>query len=382
MRVTFWVSTGTRPVGGVKAIFEFANGLQRLGHTVNLVHFQFAGHSVDAAADIEWFDIHPGVRQLFIREGDGQSLPDADFIFPYHAVFPRAVGLPLNLVQGYRMMPPEIERALYVAPCPKICIAKWLVGIGHELGAPDEQLVYVPNGIDHSTFRLVHPLEGRAPVVAMLYHTHAMKGTPFGLEALVLAKGAGPEMTVLLFGTRDAPSGLPPWMHAVKSPPLETLVSEIYNRSRVFVCPSIVEGFGLPSIEAMAGGCARDDRQRGFRRLCHPGRIGVGVRAEERRAVGRPHRGPPHRRRTATPPGTPRTRGRPRIRLGSEQRAARRIPRGIPRRARSLRAVRQFVTCSGSSRRAGAGTDSGTIAPNGSMIERTAACSSMTDFSA
>ncbi len=256
MRVTFWVSTGTRPVGGVKAIFEFANGLQRLGHTVNLVHFRFAGHSVDAAGDIEWFDIHPGVRQLFIREGDGQRLPDADFIFPYHEVFPRAVGLPVNLVQGYRMMPPEMERALYVAPCPKICIAKWLVGVGRELGVPDEQLVHVPNGMDHSTFRLVHPLEGRAPVVAMLYHSHAMKGTPYGLEALALAKERVHEMTVLLFGTRDAPEGLPPWMHAVKSPPLETLVSEIYNRSRVFVCPSIVEGFGLPSIEAMAGGCA------------------------------------------------------------------------------------------------------------------------------
>jgi len=49
---------------------------------------------------------------------------------------------------------------------------------------------------------------------------------------------------------------MPPGVTYVQSPPREVLVDEIYNRSAVFVCSSLREGFGLGAIEAMAGGCA------------------------------------------------------------------------------------------------------------------------------
>jgi glycosyltransferase involved in cell wall biosynthesis len=42
----------------------------------------------------------------------------------------------------------------------------------------------------------------------------------------------------------------------VTDPPQEFIVNEIYNRSRIFLCSSRVEGFGFPCIEAMACGAA------------------------------------------------------------------------------------------------------------------------------
>jgi glycosyltransferase involved in cell wall biosynthesis len=45
-------------------------------------------------------------------------------------------------------------------------------------------------------------------------------------------------------------------MTVATNPPQEFIVNEIYNRSRIFLCSSHVEGFGLPSIEAMACGAA------------------------------------------------------------------------------------------------------------------------------
>ena len=119
MRVSFWVSSGTRPVGGVKTIFEFANGLSRLGHTVNLIHFELAGHSIASSEEIGWFDIDSSVHQMVIREGDGQTLPPADFLFPYHELLAGDAGLPVNLVPGYRMMPPELMEAMFHRAVPE-----------------------------------------------------------------------------------------------------------------------------------------------------------------------------------------------------------------------------------------------------------------------
>jgi glycosyltransferase involved in cell wall biosynthesis len=42
----------------------------------------------------------------------------------------------------------------------------------------------------------------------------------------------------------------------VIDPSQDFIVNEIYNRSRIFLCASRYEGFGFPSIEAMACGAA------------------------------------------------------------------------------------------------------------------------------
>ncbi len=63
-------------------------------------------------------------------------------------------------------------------------------------------------------------------------------------------------MRALIFGTELPASALPDWATFVHDPTPQQLVDEVYNRCRVFVQPSLYEGFGFTAVEAMACGCA------------------------------------------------------------------------------------------------------------------------------
>jgi len=65
-----------------------------------------------------------------------------------------------------------------------------------------------------------------------------------------------PALEVILFGAVAPEHAFPEWVTYRMNPSQEELVDDIYNTSGVFLCTSEVEGFGLTSIEAMAGGAA------------------------------------------------------------------------------------------------------------------------------
>ena len=60
----------------------------------------------------------------------------------------------------------------------------------------------------------------------------------------------------MLFGVFEMQHELPPDTEYLFDPPQEALVDHVYNGSRVFICSSVQEGFGLCSVEAMACGAA------------------------------------------------------------------------------------------------------------------------------
>jgi glycosyltransferase involved in cell wall biosynthesis len=195
------------------------------------------------------------------------QLPPADFIevtalefFPETGVssldLPPTAGLPFLFVQAYGIYPPAVEARAFRAPFPKICISRWLVRALETDGIPTEQLEYIPYGLDHESFRLTRPIADRPLQVAMLFNAHPIKGATFGLAAIEAVQRRIPGVTAVLFGNKDLAAHIGPGVRYVKLPPREVLVDEIYNRSRVFLCSSISEGFGFCAIEAMAGGCA------------------------------------------------------------------------------------------------------------------------------
>lgn len=256
MILTFLVPSSAKPVGGVIAIFELANALARRGHTVNLEHHSFLRQELHEPRDIEWFDFEPSVRHRFPDRYDPADLPPADIRFSYDPAAPASSGLPVVLIQGWGMLGFDLEAEAYRHPCPKVCVAGWLVDVGLGLGVPAEQLWHVPNGVRHDRYRLPRPIEGRGPVVAYCSNPHRMKRAEVGFAALELARERVPGMEAIIFGASARGPYVPAWARYRRDPAWPQLVQEVYGPSRIFLCSSVVEGFGLPSVEAMACGCA------------------------------------------------------------------------------------------------------------------------------
>jgi glycosyltransferase involved in cell wall biosynthesis len=252
--ITFVVPVFAHPYGGTTVLYEFAGGLRRRAHQVHLVHINLTRGPLEAVEDIPWFDFEPQIDHQFAHSDDW-TLPDADFLVnPPHPGLPQRFGRPLVFVQGYGMFP-NVEERGYRLPCPKVCVATWLVDAVARLGVPRRQLIHIPCGLRHGKYHLVSPFEHRPCQVAICYNQHAAKGLTFGLESLVAAKKRVPAVRCVVFGA-DQAHAIPSWMTYLESPSQDIIVNEIYNRSRIFINSSIVEGFGLPCIEAMGCGCA------------------------------------------------------------------------------------------------------------------------------
>jgi glycosyltransferase involved in cell wall biosynthesis len=259
MRLTFVPPSTRHPSGGVAVIYEIAGALAKRGHDVHLYHANFFEGTVSTIDELDWFSFPDGITHHFHPEGFGYDrLRRADVIFGYSLDrdMPKHAGLPVSLIQGYRMLGDAIEQRAYRAPCPKICVAGWLVDVGRRLGVPEDELVHIPIGIHHDTFRLTRRLGPRPLRVSFCYSSHAQKGAPLAIDVMTQVKRVVPDVDVVAFGAMSPEHGLPDWVTYVRRPPQHELVDDVYNTSRVFLCTSRVEGFGLTNVEAMASGAA------------------------------------------------------------------------------------------------------------------------------
>jgi glycosyltransferase involved in cell wall biosynthesis len=240
--------------GGVIVLYELANACARRGHEVHFVHGPLTPYRVRALDELPPFRFDSRIEHYLVDSLDDPRLPAGDVVFGGTA--PRRLGLPVDLVQGFRMLRDDVERDLYRTPFPKVCVASWLVDVGVGHGSPADQLWYVPLGIDHDTFAIRMPQDGRRYDAAMLSHPHREKGFAVGLEALADLRRRVPNVTAVVFGIDPPVLPLADWVQFSQAPDHSTLTRDIYNQSRVFLQPSHHEGFGYTAVEAMACGCA------------------------------------------------------------------------------------------------------------------------------
>ncbi|MGH9227185.1 MAG: glycosyltransferase family 4 protein [Acidimicrobiales bacterium] len=240
--------------GGVTVLYELANACARRRHEVHFVHGPLTPYRVRSLDELPPFPFDDRIEHHLVDRLDHPRLPAGDVVFGGTA--PRRLGLPVDLVQGFRMLREDIERDLYRSPLPKMCVASWLVDVGVGYGSPPEQLWYVPLGIDQSVFAVRTPQERRRHDVAMLSHPHREKAFAVGLDALAELKRRVPPVRALVFGIDPPSLPVPDWVRFWQAPDHPTLADEIYNDSRVFLQPSRHEGFGYTAVEALACGCA------------------------------------------------------------------------------------------------------------------------------
>lgn len=274
----------TKPIGGYKVIYEYANFFASKGHDVtiyesrtNKMEFEkasFKGKARLVVANIlfkinflkyerpQWFHLSDKIHVEFsplmenhkIKNADviiATSLQTSNFVFNLN----NSKGVKFYFIQHFETFLGTKKEVIssWHLPMTKIVIASWLQNIAANIGI---QTYLVKNFVDNSTFSLNFPIDMRETSVAMLYHKLPVKGTEIGLQVLERISTKFPSCRVRLFGVYDKPQNLPKQFEYFKNADTTTLRDKIYNRSQIFLSTSRSEGWGLTSTEAMACGAA------------------------------------------------------------------------------------------------------------------------------
>lgn len=280
MRITFVLPGYLRsPAGGYKMVFEYANRLTLRGHKVAIAFDCFQGAQGHQRIPgflkklcyrffvwyyPKWFALHPKVRKVCAYTGiNDREIPDADFVCATAVGTANDVaklsinkGEKLYFIQDFEnwgSWTSDAVKETYRLGMKNIVIAKWLEKIVQDSGF---DCVLIPNGIDFDVFNIDIPIASRkGHTVSMLYHEQVHKGSIYGIAALKKLKERYPDLQATLFGVPKRPDDLPAWIQYIQSA-TQPQLWQVYNQSKIYLCPSIKEGFGLTGAEAMACGCA------------------------------------------------------------------------------------------------------------------------------
>lgn len=272
------------PGGGARTYYEHASSLAGRGHDVTVVHslnYQpgLRGHlegwarqkvrdlkAGNLTRKVAWMPIDDRVRMAFVPAFDGRAaLPAADVrIGTYWETNEFLASLPpdgsarMQLIQAWETWagPQDRIEATWRLPFETVVVSASLYQRGLDLGLDESRLHLAANGIDHELFQVRTPVADRAPCVAFLAHDAPVKGLAEAIEALTIVHAQRPDIELLAFGGQPRPARLPEFIRYLHKPLGRRLADEVYNRATVYLCPSQSEGFGFPSLEAMACGAA------------------------------------------------------------------------------------------------------------------------------
>lgn len=253
LRIIF-VLNATSISGGIRAVFEIANGLSDRGHDVEIWSLQ---------GTPDWFDLRVPIRtfrtmeDMLLRLRKVDAVKVATWWESAEIVWLATVnhGIPVYLVQEFEtwFYPDDAEARAAVAASYRrefntITEANYQVG---ELEGVGISATMIPHGYDPAAFHQLPGFVRSDDTLLAVGRSFFQKNFAMTLRAWRSLGDARPRM--LLFGSE--PDIVIDERVTYVERPLDSEVNELYNTGTVFVQTSRHEGFCLPILEAMAAGC-------------------------------------------------------------------------------------------------------------------------------
>jgi glycosyltransferase involved in cell wall biosynthesis len=274
MRVTFLVAALGNG-GGIRVLAQYANGLKKLGHDVQVVcpapipwgrlnniknyFFGFSGsipenHFTRLGVPIKMLERYRPIR--------ASDVPNADVIIAtwwetakWMSGFSEAKGKKLHFVQDYEIWngrKKEVDETLKL-PIPKVTISTWIVSKLNEIGVISNDVI--TNGIDKTLFYHDKISAPKKPTIGFVFTDNPRKGSDIAFEAIFRALKERTDFNILCFGHFVPSYSLTKLKNLtfIQSPDQSEL-RKIYSSCSAWLFPSREEGFGLPILEAMSCG--------------------------------------------------------------------------------------------------------------------------------
>jgi len=274
MKITF-LTPHINISGGIKIILSYADRLTKRGHKVTVICPQptLVREKIKGIPIIypkrgmmnllgykpNWIDVAGAIK--YAPSWNEKYIPNADIIVatawqtaPYVKNYSSKKGKKIYLVQGYEsLIFGEKEKAdeTYLYPMRKIVVSNWLREILKENFNTDSEVIVNP--IDLDMFDSTRNGYNKNKRICILHHTSEWKGISDGIKAFQIAKKKNPKIELVMFGAHKEFIN---YECEYYYKPTGDELKRIYNSCDVFLCPSWMEGFGLPSAEAMACKCA------------------------------------------------------------------------------------------------------------------------------
>lgn len=265
--------------GGTKVVLEYAEFLSQRGHEVTCLVPQprplslkrrlrnFLRQERGRAASMD--ASHLWAKSVRVNVGTavghltGADFPSADIVIAtwwetaeWTVGLPTNCGIKVHFIQDHEVfdgLPLARVSAVYRQNTYKIVVSRWLSDVMRDYyGA--RTVAHVPNGVDIGRFNPVAYL-ARTSDIGFVWSTTPRKNACMAVEVIRRLKRERPSLTVRVLSAERCPaelSGLD-WVSFHQQPDQASIPS-IYADCRLWLFPTLSEGYGLPLLEAMASG--------------------------------------------------------------------------------------------------------------------------------